>query len=130
MEKTILIDGKEIPFKATGNTPRLYRAMFHRDIFRDIDQLSKSIEIANEKKKEENTEASYLDTFSLEIFENMAYVMAKQADPTIPKSIDEWLDGFNVFSVYTILPEIIELWNLNTMQISASKKNIAALTAK
>ena len=126
MEKTIVIDGRAIPFKASGNTPRLYRSLFMRDIFLDIEKLAASVEKA--RKKAKNGE-SVLDVGSLEIFENVAYTMAKQADPGIP-SADEWFDSFNVFSVYSVLPEIIELWNLNTIQIAESKKNIAELTAK
>ena len=50
-----------------------------------------------------------LDTFSLEMFENIAYVMAKHADPSVPNTPEEWLDGFNTFPIYQILPQIIEL---------------------
>ena len=45
----------------------------------------------------------------LEIFENVAYIMAFHADPTIPKTIDEWLEQFEMFSIYEVLPEIMEL---------------------
>ena len=51
-----------------------------------------------------------LDTFSLEMFENIAYVMAKHADTNIPDTPEEWLDGFNTFSIYQVLPQLIELW--------------------
>ena len=57
--------------------------------------------------REEN---SNLDMFSLEMFENIAFVMAKHADPAIPNSPEEWLDGFNTFSIYQVLPQLIELW--------------------
>lgn len=126
MEKTIMIDGRPVPFKATGNTPRLYRALFLRDIFSDISKLSKAIEKATKEGEDRET---ILDVGSLEIFENVAYVMAKQADSSVPE-IGSWLDDFSVFSIYEILPQIIELWNLNTAQIAESKKNIAELTAK
>ena len=43
-------------------------------------------------------EKSSLDLFSLEMFENIAYVMAKHADPSIPDNPEEWLDEFNTFS--------------------------------
>jgi hypothetical protein len=49
----------------------------------------------------------------LEIFENIAYIMAYHADKTIPSTINEWLDGFGMFSIYEILPEILELWGSN-----------------
>ena len=39
-------------------------------------------------------EKSSLDLFSLEMFENIAYVMAKHADPSIPDNPEEWLDEY------------------------------------
>lgn len=132
MEKTIQIDGKEVKFKANGNTPRLYRTVFHRDIFADISKLSDAIKIVTDKnqKSDDPNSFSFLDVASLEVFENVAYIMAKQGDSSIPNTIDEWLDSFDTFSIYLILPEIIELWNLNNIQISESKKNIETLTGK
>ena len=61
--------------------------------------------------------------FSLEMFENIAYIMAKHADPTIPDSPEEWLDEFSTFSIYQMLPKIIELWCLNVQTDVESKKN-------
>ena len=64
-----------------------------------------------------------LDTFSLEMFENIAYVMAKHADTNIPETPEELLDGFNTFSIYQVLPQLIELWGLNVQtDVSAKKK--------
>ena len=67
-------------------------------------------------------ENSNLDLFSLEMFENIAYVMAKHADPSVPDTPEEWLDGFNTFSIYQVLPQIIELWGLNTQTDVQAKK--------
>ena len=44
---------------------------------------------------------------------SIAYVMAKHADANIPDTPEEWLDGFNTFSIYQVLPQLIELWGLN-----------------
>ena len=77
----------------------------------------------------ENTEkSSALDIESLEVFENIAYIMAKHADAAIPASPDEWLEQFNTFSIYEILPQLIDLWGLNVETQVKSKKNIARLT--
>ena len=59
----------------------------------------------------------------LEIFENVAYVMALHADPNIPESIDEWLEQFEMFSIYEVLPEILILWGTNLEGDVAAKKN-------
>ena len=44
--------------------------------------------------------SSHLDMFSLEMFENIAYIMAKHADSSIPDSPEEWPDEFRTFSIY------------------------------
>ena len=43
---------------------------------------------ANIKQGEGDEENSNLDLFSLEMFENIAYTMAKHADPQIPNEVD------------------------------------------
>ena len=114
--KKIEIDGKQIPFKASAAIPRIYRLKFQRDIYKDLSALDKSL-------NKQNPEESTLDMFSLEMFENIAYIMAKHADPNIPDSPEEWLDEFNTFSIYQILPKIIELWGLNVKTDVEAKKN-------
>ena len=123
MKRNITIDGQEVPFKASAAIPRIYRMRFHRDIYKDLRDLEKGID----KNDPEN---SNLDLFSLEMFENIAYVMAKHADPSIPDTPEEWLDEFNTFSIYQVLPQIIELWGLNTQTDAQAKKNFARLTGK
>ena len=104
--RKIEIDGQDVLFKASAAIPRIYRLKFQRDIYKDLRILEKSIGEGDE-------ENSNLDLFSLEMFENIAYTMAKHADPQIPNEVDEWLDGFNTFSIYQVLPQLIELWGLN-----------------
>jgi len=53
---------------------------------------------------------------------NIAYIMAKHADPSIPDSLEEWLDEFSTSSIYQVLPKIIELWGLNVQTDVESKK--------
>ena len=123
MKQNIEIDGKQVPFKASAAIPRIYRIKFNRDIYKDLRSLEKAVGEGDE-------ENSNLDLFSLEMFENIAYVMAKHADPSIPDTPEEWLDEFNTFSIYQVLPSIIELWGLNVQTEVESKKNFAQLTAR
>ena len=123
MKQNIEIDGKQVAFRASAAIPRIYRMKFHRDIYKDLRSLEKSI-------GDEKEEASDLDVFSLEMFENIAYIMAKHADSTIPDTPEEWLDEFNTFSIYQVLPQLIQLWGLNVQTEVDSKKKSARLTAK
>ena len=113
MERTLNIDGKQVPFKATAGTIRRYRAEFGRDLLLDFKKL-----------QEEATAGDSLTATALTIFENLAYTMAKQADPTIPNDPDEWLDGFEMFSIYTVLPQLVELWKLSELPTATSKKKV------
>lgn len=123
MIRKIEIDGQEVAFKASAAIPRIYRIRFGRDIYADLAKLEKAINKNGES-------ASGLDVFSLELFENIAYIMAKHADNSIPDTPEEWLDQFSTFSIYQILPQIIELWGLNNQMLVQSKKNFARLIEK
>ena len=117
LEKTVKIGEREVKFRSSASVPRLYRIKFKRDIFRDLQKLEKSY---GEKGNAEN---SSLEIDDLEIFENVAYIMAYHADPTIPGTIDEWLEQFEMFSIYEILPEILDLWGTNLQTQVDAKKN-------
>lgn len=123
MIKQIEIDGKQVSFKASAAIPRIYRMKFQRDIYKDLKALEKSI-------GDNSEESSNLDMFSLEMFENIAFVMAKHADASIPNTPEEWLDGFNTFSIYQVLPQLIELWGLNVQTDVETKKNFVRQTVK
>ena len=47
-----------------------------------------------------------------------------------PDSPDEWLEQFNTFSIYEVLPQLFELWGVNLETQAESKKNLARLTAR
>ena len=122
--KKIEIDGQEVEFRASAAVPRMYRIKFGRDIYKDLRQLETSV-------GENDEDASSLDLFSLEMFENIAFIMAKHANPdTVPSEPDEWLEQFNTFSIYQILPQLIELWGLNVQTQVEARKNLAAVSGK
>lgn len=116
MDKIVKIGDKEVKFRATARTPRLYRVLIGRDMIQDMNKLMK----AYRRKKEDDDE---LDILDLQIFEDVAYAMARHANPDMEeKTADEWLDTFDMFSIYEVLPHILELWALNTKQTSNPKK--------
>lgn len=117
-EKTIKIDGRDVKFKATAAVPRMYRNKFKRDIFADFSKLT-----------ELNTDES-IKIEDLEIFENVAFIMAFHADNTIGTDIDSWLEQFSMFSVYEVLPELLTLWADNLKTDVESKKNKIPPNAK
>lgn len=135
MEKIINIDGKECRFKSSAAIPRMYRIKFGRDIFVDMANLKKQIDIQEKIKKETKKEcertgkpfnedefSSSLPIESLEVFENISYLFHKHGDPSQPDNIDDWLEQFETFDIYEILPETLELWNFDNKQLSKAKK--------
>lgn len=112
MEKIISIDGKEVGFKATASTPLRYEMKFGRDLMRDIQDLIPKV---NEGQLGEG---------SLNCFMKIAYIMAYQYDNSIPSDPNDWLDEFDMFDIYYVLPQIVELWALNTKQLENPKKKV------
>ncbi len=120
MTKEITIGGKKYKFRSTAAIPRMYRIKFNRDIFVDMEKLQKDIEDGEKVQG-----GSSIPISSLEMFENIAYLMNKHGDPSQPDDVYEWLDQFDAFNIYEILPEILKLWNLNNKGTSAPKKKDA-----
>ncbi|HEM2680616.1 TPA: hypothetical protein U2D36_000826 [Streptococcus suis] len=120
IEKTVIINKQEVIFRSSATIPRLYRLKFKRDIFKDLSKLEKSYQ-GND---------STFEVEDLEIFENVAYIMAYHADKTIPPTIEEWLDQFEMFSIYEILPEILELWGSNLVTDVVNKKKLHQVAGK
>ena len=121
MERAITIDGREIRLRSSAGIPRLYRLKFRRDMMQDIKIIANAME-----KNKENAQngVSELPVEALTLFENVAYLMAKHADQhNVPDSVDEWLDSFETFSIYTVFPVIQELWaaNLETLNTPVKK---------
>ena len=114
--KTVKVGEREVTFKSSAAIPRMYRIKFKRDIFKDLTKLEKSYKDKGDGTRE-------LEIEGLERFENVAYIRALHGDAGTPSSIDEWLDQFEMFSIYEILPEILELWGSNLFTDVKSRKN-------
>lgn len=135
MRRNIKINGKNYKFKSSAAIPRMYRIKFGRDIFVDLEKIAKQAEVQEKLKKEmkekcekegktfqEEDFNSHLPIKSLELFENIAFLMNKHGDPSQPSDVDEWLDQFETFDIYAILPQIVDMWKLENKQMSRPKK--------
>jgi hypothetical protein len=126
MQNTIIIDNKEIELKATAALPRLYRLKFGRDILQDARDLVNAYnKVLIEQNLQEENENLGFSAADLSIFENLAYIMAKHAQPqSVPDDIDEWMQQFELFSIYEHIGDVINLWGINTQTTSTSKKKL------
>lgn len=117
MRKVIEIDGKKCEFKSSAAIPRMYRLKFNRDIFVDLAKLDAEV-----KKAKRDRHNSSIPISSLEVFENVAYLMHKHGDPNQPQDINEWLEQFEMFDIYEVLSQIMEMWRVENLQMSKVKK--------
>lgn len=142
MDRTIAVDGKTVTLRASALVQRLYRHLIGRDIIRDMAALKKAYNAALDAKTagadEEGQDEAAMTAMDLEIFENIAWVMLKHAaefrdtesgrvlmngDMVVGQSPDEWLEQMDgVFSVYDVLPVILELWDTNQRTTSTPAK--------
>src|SRR3954453_21585246 len=117
MEKTITIDGKEITFKTNGATPMRYKAQFGKDYFKEILKMAPLEKLA--KKRREDIVAKDLEVLDFEVFYNIAWIMAKTANPSIPEPM-EWLEQFDEFPMAEVIPELQDML-LSSIQTTKKK---------
>ena len=113
-------DGFENYIMQSGMDSSVFEGIYDLDkVKEDTNSIVHAI-LNNEKFKIED----------LEMFENVAFVMAKHADPKQPDNPDEWLEQFDTFSIYVVLPQILELWRLDNVTTIENKKKFAQLVEK
>lgn len=108
MKKDVKIGNVIVPLKASAFTPFLYKSEFGGDLSAEMKNL---LTISKEGQAD------------LLFVGQCAYTMAKEAAGSgeFP-SLQDWLEQFDIFDIYTALPEIIELWGANIKQGSTPKK--------
>lgn len=118
MEKIVRIGETDVRMKCTAATPRMYRMLFGTDIFRDIISIQG---LAGEGTGSTENQLAGIGS-GTEAMNQIAYAMAKQADPGISE-FDEWLDGFGMTDILAASGEILELWGANMItNVQAKKK--------
>lgn len=124
MEKTLIIDNKEVKFKSTAATPLRYKAQFHRDFLKDIMKMGKkNNNKRNKKNNKVNTKQKQdinidIEDIDFEVLYNIIWILAKTADKSIPDPI-AWYDRFEEFDFEDVF---IELQDLILQSISSNSK--------
>lgn len=121
MEKVLIISNAEVRMKSTAGTLMRYRNNFGRDLIKDMLHLQEKL-----KKVKEGEQFEIVD---LDIFEKIAWCMAKTADNTVP-DVEHWLDNFETFDIMKVLPEIMQLLVDNFQQEGESKKKLMEVINK
>lgn len=115
MEKILTIDGRQVKFKSTGAFLLRYKAQFGRDAIQDILKLQSAIDL-------NTNELVNYEALDLEVFYNLAWSLAKTADPSLPPPM-EWLDSFSEFPLVDVLPELTDMiFSSLTTTVQSKKK--------
>lgn len=135
MIKTIVIDGKEVQFKASASFPLVYKANFNTDILTII--LPLVSEILDGLGDEAIVDGKIVVTpsalsgmlenvYSLEYVDilNLLWTLAKCADETIPEPI-KWFGQFDEFPIFDIGKEVFPM----LFESLISKKKLGNLAA-
>lgn len=111
MEKYITVDGKKLRMVANARVPRIYRNLFNSDLILDMQKLTEGYKAG--------AQGETLPIEVLTIFENVAWVFLKEGGEEVGNNPDEWLETIEgMFSIYEVLPQIIQLWKLNNKTTS------------
>lgn len=143
MEKLLEIEeGRSYNFRASAFSPIQYNRLFPgHDYMKDINAMvEKSEEMKGETDSEENEKPDNVE-FSMENYEQfvrLAYTFAYQGLSPTPFPNQEqkdflkeypdpwtWIDSFDTFSIYMLLPEIVNIWAGNSKQLVKAKNRQA-----
>lgn len=127
MEKIVMIGGREVKLRATAAVPRLYRMKFNRDLIKDtlrVQKIFDDAKAANPDGDSEKIGLSSLQEMDLSLFENIAYIMARHADPQkVPNDPEDWLAQFEGMELYASMGEILGFWAESMKGSVQAKKN-------
>lgn len=109
MDKTIIIDGRQVTFRKTAGTMMRYKKQFGRELNTDLKKIYQII--PKLKEQLENDKEAAVDAFlsiETEWMYNILFTMAKQANPHL-YDVVEWLDSFETFNVWAVFFELLPM---------------------
>lgn len=105
MEAVYLVRGKRLGVRITALSPRHYRARTGRDLIVDMTALREAWDGAKSGQE--------LPPEMLAVFACVVHSLAKDADPALPDTAGEWLDGLRgALRAREVLPGLLALWTL------------------
>lgn len=126
-EKIVKIGEREISLRASGATQIIYNNLFPgRDYMLDLNRIMQKYE-----KRKKNGDDIPPDV--LRVILNVAYCMHYQTLSrqeqrefrTEYPTVYEWLDTFEMFDVYELIPQVLDLWKIDkTRLVEIKKKNL------
>lgn len=144
MQKIINIDGKDVKFKASASFVYRYKQQFGKDLLtlviplikRALDTISVFLAQKNDAKEIEaeklitelNIGGAIEELEIVDLF-NIIWVMAKTANKDIADPV-EWYDEFDVFPVFDVARELLDIFLPSLFITEESKKKLQAMITK
>ena len=114
MIKTVNIEGVERKMASSAILVRQYRAHFGRDLIVDMTKATKARKPGEELR---------LEDIDISVFENLAWLMLKNAGEDVGDSPEAWLETLeSPFTVYELIGDISDLWTANLKTTAVPKK--------
>lgn len=142
MQKIINIDGRDVKFKASASFVYRYKQQFGKDLLTLVMPLIKSaIDALNifyvMPSKETDMEAllsevnisSAIEKMELVDLFNVIWVMAKTANKDIADPV-EWYDEFDVFPVFDVARELMDIFLPSLFITEESKKKLQTIVTR
>lgn len=143
MQKIINIDGRDVKFKASASFVYRYKQQFGKDLLTLVMPLIKSVLeglnvfFALQNSKGADMEAllsevnisSAIEKIELVDLFNVIWVMAKTANKDIADPV-EWYDEFDVFPVFDVARELLDIFLPSLFITEESKKKLQAMIQK
>lgn len=124
MEKTLVIDGKKVKFKATAGFLYRYRTNFGIEYSAELAKIG-TLAQKIKKAKEKNTDILALSAdIDSRVYQRILWTYAKTADPTIPE-IETWLDEFEGFNAQEIVSQLSDLLAVTNKSLIKNSKAVA-----
>lgn len=112
MERTVVIDGKEVALRCSGATYIKYRNLFKQDLFAELQKISS--QVGDDGAVPDGAIGTLLQA---------TYVMAVQADPKLQQtSFEDWLDQFSLIGSLEGIHGVYELLGGDQETIENPKK--------
>ena len=111
--KTITIDGIDVALKCTGATSVLYRREFGKDLFFFFFKYAKNVN---------DNEDGAIPEGAIDMLEEAAYIMAKQANPSEKRDFVAWLDQFNMMALVQDIAKVAEIIVEDRLTLDEAKK--------
>ena len=124
MIKVVNIEGVDRKMASSAILVRQYRAHFGKDLIVEMTKaMRQRLKAANKKLSEVSEEDIELVDIDQTVFENLGWLMLRNAGEDVGDTPDEWLETLeSPLTVYNLMGVITDLWSAGLKTTAIPKK--------